>query len=196
MNAVQLDHNICTLLKQRNYLLGVSLLSLVMNGLLVLGILSVLGRYYLYEDSKERLVHIIPGSLNDSMTLSKYDASDSYFVHMARVVLDLRLNNTPKSALDKHATLLSYVSPNAHTLFRKSLEEDAESYKKLDLSTIFVPSAISVDRDANVIHVDGHMDAFYGGNRRETMKKHYHIHYSYVNGVFQVEDFIKEEEGE
>ena len=118
----------------------IKLLICIIAALLLANIL--LGSLLWHQSGHENIV-LIPADFHQKANITQDSVSSSYLEAVASMMLNERLNVTPKNVRGSNDNLLAYVSPRYYSAFKKRLDSDANAIQSGKISAAFYPSQIS-----------------------------------------------------
>lgn len=133
---------------------------------------------------------VSPG-LSAKVEISGDQASDGYLELMTRYVTGLALNYTPATAREQFGELLALYSPDAFPVARKTFYALAGTVETANVSSVFTPGSIKVDRMRGVIDATGIQRQFAqdGGPLGPDKETTYEISYRISDGRFELTGF-------
>lgn len=91
--------------------------------------------------------------------------SKEYLEELGLYFSKLLLDITPSSFPHNHEQILKYVAPEAYGELKKQLMRDGEQYTKLQLSTHFYPTQITIHPKILEVEVKGLLTSYIAGNK-------------------------------
>ena len=133
---------------------------------------------------------VSPG-LSAKVEISGDQASDGYLELMTRYVTGLALNYTPATAREQFGELLALYSPSAFPEAKKTFYALAGTVETANVSSVFTPGSIKVDRMRGVIDATGVQRQFAqdGGPLVPDKETTYEISYRISGGRFELTGF-------
>jgi len=131
---------------------------------------------------------IVPAQLNQEVSLSGAEFSESYMEEMTTFFLGLLLDLTPDNVEYKSSLVLKHVAPGSYNDLKKYFKEEAEKHKKYSLATHFSVTAISVS-SAMEREVTGMLTSRFGDTGKKDQQVSYRIGYRNKNGRLLLEKF-------
>ena len=133
---------------------------------------------------------VSPG-LSAKVEISGDQASDGYLELMTRYVTGLALNYTPATAREQFGELLALYSPSAFPDAKKTFYALAGTVETANVSSVFTPGSIKVDRMRGVIDATGVQRQFAqdGGPLGPDKETTYEISYRISDGRFELTGF-------
>ncbi|MGL5720274.1 MAG: type IV conjugative transfer system protein TraE [Alphaproteobacteria bacterium] len=173
----QLAHaRLQTLLKQRNILTFWCAL---------FGIMGVLEAIVLLI--KEDRIILVPPELNQRVWVEKGRVSEAYLEEMALFFIHLALDVNPLSAAYQRDVFLRYALPHKYGHLKAQLLEDEARLSKENLSTIFRPSGVIVNRSKGWVDVSGDFIGIVGEKRIFQIRETYRVQMHFSKGNFFLE---------
>lgn len=154
MKTEILQQNITKLLSQRNaigVLSGVQTLSMAV---LIIALAC----------KSERTI-LMPPEIKREMWFQGGNVSVSYLESFGEYISKLFLDITPSNFAHNHEQILKYATPEAYGALKKQLMNDGEQYTKLQLSTHFYPTQLTVNNKTLEVEVKGTLTSYIAGNK-------------------------------
>ncbi len=146
MKARVSERNLKMLTKSRDSVRFFLALSMVMNIILGIGLVS---------QSKE--IIFVPPENKLQVWFKGSEISRSYLEEMSIMFAHLLLDKNVKNSHFQHLMLLKYVYPDSQGRIQAKLFNDEKRYKKENLSTTFYPRKIEVNTDKKVVTMRGNL---------------------------------------
>ena len=171
-----------SIIRQRNFFAGCTLLAVIANFLLVVKISS----------TTERII-MVPGITKD-LAVEGSIVSQSYLEETALLFISALLDLTAdtidakKNIILKHASTRSEQSLKSLQSYFASKEDE---HKKFGLSTFFAPKQIHVDAKNLQVVIEGVLTSTFGkrGFEQNTLK--YLLSFDYVGGHLKLKEFMQ-----
>ena len=181
VNTEERLHNI-SIIRQRNFFAGCTLLAVISNFLLVAKISS----------TTERII-MVPGITKD-LAVEGSVVSQSYLEEtallFASALLDLTADtiDAKKNIILKHASTRSEQSLKSLQSYFAAKEDE---HKKFGLSTFFAPKQMQVDAKNLQVVIEGLLTSTFGkrGFEQNTLK--YLLSFDYVGGHLKLKEFTQ-----
>lgn len=154
MNTDFLQQSISKVLSQRNAIAVVSGVQTLSMAVLVVALVC----------KSERIV-LMPPEIKREMWFERGDVSASYLESLGEYISKLLLDITPSSFPHNHDQILNYATPEAYGVLKKQLMNDGEQYTKLQLSTHFYPTQLTVNQKTLEVEVKGTLTSYIAGNK-------------------------------
>lgn len=169
-----------SIIRQRNFFAGCTLLIVIANFLLVIKISS----------TTERII-MVPGITKD-LVVEGSIVSQSYLEEtallFASALLDLTSDTieAKKNIILKHASIRSEQSLKSLQNYFASKEEE---HKKFGLSTFFAPKQIYIDSKNLQVVIEGLLTSIFGKRGFEQNNVKYLLSFDYVGGHLKLKEF-------
>jgi conjugal transfer pilus assembly protein TraE len=172
---------------QRNILVSVCALLLVTTALQALFLFFKTERTILVP-LESRQGYWVQGNRFSSVYLEELG---QYFCH-------LLLDVTETNILLQGNTVLAYVDPSMHGIFRTRLLEDEKKLKAQQVSLQFFPKSVEVFPDQHTVHVTGELMSYVGAKRVSQAQETYRVVFTPKMGKLFLQSFetIKTNTGE
>jgi conjugal transfer pilus assembly protein TraE len=158
--------------------------------IVVIGIAVLLNSVFTYFLMKTNKVIIVPPVYSDKLYISGSDASDEYLFSMGNFISFLMLTYSPGTARTQFNHFLKFCSPEAFPKFKAMLYSLADKIETAQVSSVFYPYKVSVNRAEKVLEVSGLLNQWTQNQQFITNEgKRYRIKYKIQNGFFMVENF-------
>lgn len=154
MKVEFLQQNIAKLLSQRNAIAVVSGVQALSMAALIIALLC----------KSERTI-LMPPEIKREMWFQGGHVSASYLESMAEYISKLLLDITPSSFPRNHEQILKFATPEAYGALKKQLMTDGEQYTKLQLSTHFYPTQLTVNQKTLEVDVKGTLTSYIAGKK-------------------------------
>lgn len=171
MNVSIYYQDLSTVMKQRNLLLLLAGLFLVMNVILSFSLIV----------KKERIV-IVPPLLEKSFWTQGGLVSTSYLEELSGWLGHLMLDKNTTNMKTHHKQLLKYIAPEQYQTLLKTLLKDEARYVSDGLSTSFAIQQYETNKDKMEVILKGVLDIKVGSKSISRIKKTYLIKYKYAYG--------------
>jgi conjugal transfer pilus assembly protein TraE len=156
----------------------------------VIGIAVILNSAFTLFLMKENKVVIVPPVYSDKLFVSGTDASDEYLSSIGNFISFLMLTYSPATARTQFSHFLKFCSPEAFPKFKAILYSLADKIETTQVSSVFYPQRISVNRAEKVLEILGLLNQWTSNHQFITNEvKRYRIKYKIQNGFFMVENF-------
>ena len=171
-----------SIIRQRNFFAGCTLLAVISNFLLVAKISS----------TTERII-MVPGITKD-LAVEGSIVSQSYLEEtallFASALLDLTADtiDAKKNIILKHASTRSEQSLKSLQSYFASREDE---HKKFGLSTFFAPKQIQVDAKNLQVVIEGLLTSTFGKRGFEQNNVKYLLSFDYVGGHLKLKEFTQ-----
>lgn len=176
------ESKLSVLLKQRN---GTLVLAM---GLLLIVIFQELTIFSLRH--RERII-VIPPVVSQRFWIAHDQVSTNYLVDMTRYFISQLLNVTPEIYIQQLETILPYVDPASYGNLKQKWYQELKRIQHHQISTVFYPHDIAVDRNKLIADVDGELKISAGNAKPISRQLHYQIYYQYRHGKLWISE-IKE----
>ena len=171
-----------SIMRQRNFFAGCTLLAVIANFLLVVKISS----------TTERII-MVPGITKD-LAVEGSVVSQSYLEETALLFVSALLDLTADTISLKKNIILKYASAGSEQSL-KSLQsyfaDKEDEHKKFGLSTFFAPKQMQVDSKNLQVVIEGVLTSTFGkrGFEQNTLK--YLLSFDYVGGHLKLKEFTQ-----
>lgn len=163
MEINYLQQNITKLLQQRNVIAVISGIQTLAMSVLIIALAF----------KSERTI-LMPPEIKKPMRFQGTQVPKEYLEELGIYFSKLLLDITPSSFPHNHEQILKYTSPEAYGELKKQLMNDGEQYTKLQLSTHFYPTQVTVYSKTFEVEVKGMLINYIAGNKvkesQETVK--------------------------
>lgn len=112
----------------------------------------------------ERII-LMPPEIKREMWFQGANVSVSYLESLGEYISKLLLDITPTSFTHNHERILKFATPEVYGALKKQLMNDGEQYTKLQLSTHFYPSQLTVNQKTLEVEVKGTLSSYIAGNK-------------------------------
>ena len=171
-----------SIMRQRNFFAGCTLLAVIANFLLVVKISS----------TTERII-MVPGITKD-LAVEGSVVSQSYLEETALLFVSALLDLTADTISLKKNIILKYASAGSEQSL-KSLQsyfaDKEDEHKKFGLSTFFAPKQMQVDSKNLQVVIEGVLTSTFGkrGFEQNTLK--YLLSFDYIGGHLKLKEFTQ-----
>ena len=169
-------------INRRNGYLVIACVSLVLNILLGIGIISMVGR--------EKVI-LVPPKISETFWVKSNSVSAEYLSEMSTFISLLRFNLNPGSSESQRDTLLRYMSPEYYESLKVELINEATSMAKDHVTTAFYPVDIKTDVKRLQTLVTGDLLTTVGTNQLPIRRVVYKISFSQNNYRLLVKNLIE-----
>lgn len=164
--------------KQRNMLLMVAAFLLISNLLLAFGFVT-----------QDRQVVIVPAHIDQKIKYSNRYVDQRYLEVMTGYFTGLLLDKTAANAKQKSHALLQHVASSSYQKIANHLNEDAERYQNLSLTTSFAISDMIINPDKLTAELNGKLYSRYGKDGKSENPAHYLVKYEFKGGRLLLKEF-------
>lgn len=145
------------------------------SGLLLANILLVL---LLWHQSGRHNTILIPANLHDSAQITDHSISSTYLEAMALMLVNDRLNITPKTIRGSSQNLLRFVDPKYYAVFEQKLNVDASEVTSAKVSSVFYVNQVHTDPKVLTVVIGGQLQRWVGERSIGISKKSYQLSFS------------------
>ena len=177
MNPLSIQQDNQRLFLQRNFLAVMGCVLLLVNVILAA---------CLYGRSEKTI--IVPAQLNQEVSLSGSEFSDSYMEEMTNFFIGLLLDLTPDNVGYKSSIVLKHVEPSAYNDLQKYFKEEEAKHKKYNLATHFSVTGI-LEVSPLEREVEGVLTSRFGDTGKKDQQLSCRIGYKNRNGRLLLEKF-------
>lgn len=154
MQAEILQQNSAKFLSQRNAIAVVSGVQTLSMAVLIIALAC----------KSERTI-LMPPEIKREMWFQGGNVSVSYLESLGEYLSKLLLDITPTSFAHNHEQILKYATPETYGALKKQLMSDGEQYTKLQLSTHFYPTQLTVNNKTLEVEVKGTLTSYIAGHK-------------------------------
>jgi len=158
----------------------------------VLTIAVIINSYFSYRALHYQKVIILPPVVDKRIEITGNQVNDAYIRLFVRYAMTLLANYQPETVESQFEEFLTLVTPSAYPEVEKVLSDLEGTVKKLDLSSVFYPQDVQIDRKKHTITVIGREKKTSKDVVVESGPKKYVLKYKIINARFYI-DGIKEE---
>lgn len=178
MDPFVLDKKLQQALIQRNTMCAFTLILLGCSMLLSVAVFT-----------KSEKTVLVPAGLQKEVEVSGYEASSGYVEEMTNFFVTMLLDVTPSDVDYKFKLILKHVSPDSYHALEKHLKEEAQKYKKYNLSTTFIIDEIKMLDSSLEVLVIGKLTSKFLESGSFEKKATYKISYKNVRGRLFIKEF-------
>jgi conjugal transfer pilus assembly protein TraE len=160
--------------------------------IIVVGISSVFSAIMSYSALHYQKVVILPPVVDRKIEVSGTDMNDDYFKLYAKYITDLLVNYTQATFNDQAHDLLALCTPEFYPSLEKKLSDINEGVRKLDITSVFYPIEIHIDKGKHTLTITGDHEQRARSIAVAHDKKTYIITYQINIGRFQINDIVEE----
>lgn len=159
---------------------------------LTIGCAAAVSAWYSYRAVSFQKVIILPPAIDKRIVIHGTEVSNEYLELFTKYALNLMLNYTPKIYEDQIDDLLRLTSPRYFASMEKKLNHMKDSVMELNVTSVFYPQVMKVNRTENEIQVLGLRVQTAQGQEIERQERIYILKYRMIDGRFYV-DGIEED---
>lgn len=178
--------NINSLLMQRKQFLGFSVALLI---------LSLTQAMIIFALKDKQMTILLPPKIDRPFMLSAEGVSKSYLEEMSLFLTGLLFNVSPATAKNQYAWFLRYVSSKQYDALSRELMQTQARYRKRQMSTVFYPKKMQVNKSRLQVSVCGELELIWVGVETKQKKACFRIQFEYNQGQLWVKSFNKEIQG-
>jgi conjugal transfer pilus assembly protein TraE len=146
----------------------------------------LLSSYFSYRAIQYQKTVILPPVVDERVVITGTDVNDGYLKMYSKYVMGLMFNYTPHTFADQASDLLKLSTPEFFASLDKKISDMADGIKRLQVTSMFYPHTISVDKVNKIITISGLRISNAQGQEVENTTKHFLIKYKIENGRFYV----------
>lgn len=141
-----------------------------------------------YLAGREKII-IVPPQLEQTVWLKGDKASRSYLEQMTLFFSSLALNVTPDNAAFKHQKLLRFIDPRIYSALKTKLAKDADVLKKRNISTVFQPVNLAINKEHLITEIEGDFITLVGQTQTSAIRKKYRTRFVNRQGQWFISEF-------
>lgn len=159
---------------------------------LVMAVSSVVSAMFSYNALQYQKVIILPPVVDRRIEITGNDANDDYFKLYGKYIINLLMCYVPANYGDQAKDLLSLCVPEFYPSMENRLKEIEVGVRKLDISSVFYPYKIDIDRKKFTIRIEGNREQHARGELVGNEKKSFIITYKIEDGRLRINDLAEE----
>lgn len=141
---------------------------------------------------RERMI-LVPPRITKPFWVQGSSVSQEYLTEMGAYISKLFLDLSPSSISYNHGTLLTYATPEAYGQLKKQFMKEADEYTKLQLSTHFKPSEVTVNSETLEVTVKGTLNSYVAGKHIRESQETVVIRFSHGDAGIQISEIRYQE---
>lgn len=150
-------------------------------------ILSILC-FYAFQHKE---THWLPVCMGTEFSIGNSAYSPAYLKEMTVKATDLRLTYSPDTVESRYSTLLHLVPANFQESFKKQLDEEIETVKSKNISSVFYAEKVAVDVNHHQGQIEGELYRTSHGLEVKPQHKAYLLQFAFKQGVLSLKS-VKE----
>lgn len=154
----------------------------------VVGLSNVISMVMAYKAVTYTKTIVLPPVVDRNIEITGNDANDDYFKMYAKYIMTLLANYTPSTFADQSRDLLNLCSPGFRPNMENKTTDMNDGIQKLDITSVFHPSKIVIDRKNKSLTVTGNREQTAKGILVQQGVKIYIVYYEFNNGRFFITD--------
>ena len=163
-----------------------------------LGLLLVVGLQgvVIYQQRHLSRTVMVPLHLHEPFWVDDDQVSSTYLAEMARYVVGLYVNVTPKTAAYAHKQLLKLVPGERYAALAAQYREHERALRQDEVSYVFFPSTVTPNPATRDATVYGQLNTYVGTSRVSVTRMAYHVSFRLDNGRLWFTGLTHEQESE
>jgi len=157
-----------------------------------IGIAVVVSGFFSYIAMQYQKVVILPPVVDRRIVITGNRVDENYVKLFTRYAMTLLNNYTAATAQGQFDEFLSLVTASAYPEMQKTLSTLADTIRKLNMTSVYYPQKIKIDKQNRVIEITGLQKEFTNTTLVEDGPKRYIVKYVITNGRFYIDE-IKEQ---
>ena len=156
-----------------------------------IGIAVVVSGFFSYIAMQYQKVVILPPVVDRRVVITGNDVDENYVKLFTRYTMTLLNNYTAATAQSQFDEFLTLVTTSAYPQMQKTLSTLADTIRKLNMTSVYYPRKIKIDKEQRMIEISGLQKEFTNTTLVEDGPKQYILKYRIINGRFYLDE-IKE----
>lgn len=156
-----------------------------------IGIAVVVSGFFSYIAMQYQKVVILPPVVDRRVVITGNNVDENYVKLFTRYSMTLLNNYTAATAQSQFDEFLTLVTTSAYPQMQKTLSTLADTIRKLNMTSVYYPQKIKIDKERRVIEILGLQKEFTNTTLVEDGPKKYIVKYRIINGRFFINE-IKE----
>jgi conjugal transfer pilus assembly protein TraE len=157
-----------------------------------IGIAVVVSGFFSYIAMQYQKVVILPPVVDRRIVITGNRVDENYVKLFTRYAMTLLNNYTAATAQSQFDEFLTLVTASAYPGMQKTLSTLADTIRKLNMTSVYYPQKIRIDKENRVIEITGLQKEFTNTTLVEDGPKRYIVKYVITNGRFYIDE-IKEQ---
>jgi conjugal transfer pilus assembly protein TraE len=157
-----------------------------------IGIAVVISGFFSYIAMQYQKVVILPPVVDRRVVITGNRVDENYVKLFTRYAMTLLNNYTAATAQSQFDEFLALVTASAYPEMQKTLSTLADTIRKLNMTSVYYPQKIRIDKENRIIEITGLQKEFTNTTLVEDGPKQYIIKYAITNGRFYIDE-IKEQ---
>lgn len=132
----------------------------------------------LWHQSDQRDIILVPSTLHRTARITQQGVDSGYLDAMAMMLINERLNITPKNVQGSNQALLQFIDPQYYAAFKRQLAVEANTIINGKIASSFYVNHLKADANALSVIVQGQLKRWVGERLIGREQKRYQLTFS------------------